>query len=79
MDTDIWKGGTRKQNNGRRIKREIFFEAKVNGGNIIEGINTSVMPVLRYSAPFLYRDWVEELEICLPCATTLKLIPTNFT
>ena len=43
----------------RRVRK--ILETKLNDGNIITGINTWAVSLLRYSATFL--DWVEaELE-----------------
>ena len=43
----------------RRVRK--ILETKLNGGNIITGINTWAVSLLRYFAAFL--DWIEaELE-----------------
>ena len=44
-----------KRNVSNEYKRRVrkILETKLNGGNIIKGINSSAIPILRYSAAFL--------------------------
>ena len=58
---------------GNEYKRRVrkILEAKLNGGNIIKGINTWAIPVLRYSAAFL--NWTKT-ELQLMDRRTRKLL-----
>ena len=48
-----------KEKVGSEYKRRVrkILETKLNGGNVIKGINTWAIPVLRYSAAFL--NWTK--------------------
>ena len=58
---------------GNEFKRRVrkILETKLNGGNIIQGINTWAIPVLRYSAAFL--NWTKT-ELQLMDQRTRKLL-----
>ena len=46
----------------RRVKK--VLKSKLNGGNMVSAINTWAVPLIRYSAPFLYwgRDEIKEMD-----------------
>ena len=66
LQADRIKHKEMKEEVGREYKRRVrkILETKLNGGNLIKGINTWAISLLRYSAAFL--DWtkaeVEQLD-----------------